>query len=65
MKCAKCGFEEGERVQMISGLSGLESLLMHGNVEPWPYGCHFVSWEEVPTGTPLPNPNVRRVEAAS
>lgn len=58
-----CGFEAGDRVTMISGFEkedGSDPERLHGTVEAWEHGCgHIVAWDEMPTVTALPNPNVQ------
>lgn len=57
--CA-CGFRVGERVTMRSAIEGLGEIV--GTVTEWKDGCgHIVLWDDLPTATGLPNPNVRRV----
>lgn len=57
-----CGFRAGQRVKMKSAIVNLkgESVgIVHGVVESWQAGCgHIVTWDEFPTATGLPNPNV-------
>ena len=63
-RCASCGFDIGERVKMRSALTdalGLSIGFVHGTVGKWHSGCgHIVTWNDLPTVTALPNPNVRR-----
>ena len=61
-RCPSCGFAVGDRAKMRSGLvdeRGLPIGHVHGVVDTWHAGCdHIVTWNELPTVTALPNPNV-------
>jgi hypothetical protein len=58
----QCGFRTGQRVKMRSALvrvGGAPIGVVHGMVTVWHAGCgHLVMWDEIPTATALPNPNV-------
>ena len=62
IRCHTCGFAVGQRVRMRSALTdaaGLPIGFVHGTVGTWHSGCgHIVTWNELPTVTALPNPNV-------
>jgi hypothetical protein len=50
------GFAIGDRVTMISGVSGER---VYGRVEKWQYQAgQIVSWDDTGLVTALPNPNV-------
>jgi len=60
-KCSICGFRAGDRVKMLTGFArfdGKPAGYVYGEIESWKAGCHIVSWEDWPTATALPNPNV-------
>lgn len=63
-KC-RCGFAVGDRVKMKSSIrttDGQSIGWVFGEVKPWGAGCgHIVEWEDMPTVTALPNPNVQRM----